>query len=104
MSGLGAQVSSTSSPSKYSVGGHTRDLPIADLEAGGDGGGTGDSFASIDWSKRPGLSQGRPLEVQIVLAFGSWDIHSANGKEMLTWKGALEMYWTDERLVGYDTS
>jgi hypothetical protein len=58
------------------------------------------SFDDVDWKTRPGRSKG-PTKIDFVIAFKKWEISNTNGKEILTWEGTIEMYWFDERLVGY---
>ena len=58
------------------------------------------AFADVKWGRRALAGIG-PTRLTVVNCFRKWEVSNAHGKEILTWEGATEMYWTDERLVGY---
>ena len=59
-------------------------------------------WENIQWQQRPERETG-PLDLDIVIAFKKWDVTNSSSKEMLTWEGTVEIYWTDKRLIHYPT-
>ena len=56
---------------------------------------------SIEWDQRPKPNQGGPTKIELVITIKRWEINSASGHEVLFVDGKLEVYWRDERLIGY---
>jgi hypothetical protein len=59
-----------------------------------------EDFRDVQWEVRP-TAKISPTKLTVVNCFRKWEVTNVNGKEMLTWEGATEMYWVDERLRGY---
>jgi hypothetical protein len=52
---------------------------------------------------RVSKNDNRPVVVELVFALKKWEVVAHDGKETFKITGNIEMYWTDDRVIGFPT-
>ena len=53
---------------------------------------------------RVSKNDNRPVVVELVFALKKWEVVAHDGKETFKITGNIEMYWTDDRVIGFPTA